>query len=101
MHANEHIMAKPIFSHEQLCNLVDIEPAPEETWSDLYREWKKGELEDIWLELKRLEEKRLRKLHNQREHIERLLGIRLNVRIPRKLVDPPTSVVELLEKTDG
>lgn len=85
------------FTHEQIINLAEVEPAPEEAWSDIYREWKKLELQDLWIEIKQIEEQRLKRLQKQREQIERLLGCRLNVRIPRHVVDVPNQVAELLE----
>lgn len=87
------------FNHEQLSELVEVDPAPEEEWSDIYREWKKDELKDLWIELKNLEERRLRRLKNRREHIEKLLGCRLHVRIPKQLLTPPNHISELMEKT--
>jgi hypothetical protein len=81
------------FTNDQLCDLAELELSPEEEWSELYREWKKNEIEELWLELKRIEEIRLRRLHNRRQHIEKLLGVRLNVRVPKSLVHAPDRIV--------
>ena len=39
---------------EEICCLVELELSPEEEWTELYREWKQAELQDLWLELKRV-----------------------------------------------
>ncbi len=90
-------MPKTKFTHEQIVDLAEVEPTDQEEWSDIYREWKKLELQDLWIEIKQIEEQRLRKMHKQRDEIEKLLGKRLNVRLPRNLVEVPNQVAELLE----
>lgn len=90
-------MPRPRFKHTDLCKLVEPEPDPQEEWSQLYREWKQAELDDLWCDIKRLEAARLRRLKQRKEQVESTLGIRLNVRVPRKLVDPPTRVFRILE----
>ncbi len=88
-------MPKHRFTPDQLTDLSEMELSPEEEWSELYREWKKNEIEELWLELKRIEEIRLRRLHNRRQHIEQLLGVRLNVRVPKTLVNVPDRIVNV------
>lgn len=90
-------MAKTRFTNEQIVDLAEVEPAPEEEWSDIYREWKKLELQDLWIEIKQIESQRLRKMQRQREQIEKLLGRRLNVRVPKNLVDVPAQMIDQLE----
>ncbi len=85
-------------THEQLCDCVEIEPTPEEEWSALYREWKQEELKDLWLELKRVEHSYLRRIKNQKKYIEARLGVRLNVKIPRQVIDAPARIAHLVEQ---
>ncbi len=84
-------------THDQLCNLVEIELSPEEEWTELYREWKQQELKDLWLEVKRIEHSYLRRLSNRRNYVEQSLGIRLNVRVPKSVVRPPVTISRSLD----
>jgi ribosomal protein S4 len=95
----EHRMRRTVFTHEQLCKLVELEPTPQEEWAQVYRAWKEEQLNDLWLELKRIEEIHLRRLHNRRQQVENVLGMRLNVRVPRQVIATPPRVARLLENS--
>lgn len=86
---------RTLFSHEQLCGLVDVELSIEEEYNELYRQWKQSELEDLWREIKRIELIRLRRIAHRKEFVEQTLGIRLSARVPKKLIDPPARLRRL------
>ena len=83
---------------EEICCLVELELSPEEEWTELYREWKQAELQDLWLELKRVEQTYLRRLHNRKRYVEETLGIRVKARVPKQVITPPVSLVELVDQ---
>lgn len=85
-------------THEQICNLVEIEPAPEEESSELYRVWKKEELKYLWREVKRIENSYLQRIQNRKKYVEQSLGIRIHARVPRTVIHPPVTMARFLDE---
>lgn len=81
-------------THAQLIELVEVELSDDEEMVELFKQWKAEEVEDLKADLIRYAAKRIRRIENQKRLIERWTGIKVGVRLPRRIVKAPERLYE-------